>query len=72
LDAAAACGFGDLRETLLVGPRQRLGLLAHVDQRADGADHRQDAGNIALVEGMNRDALPDQLHGDLGPAGPRR
>src|ERR1700733_4965735 len=36
------------------------------DQRAQRADHRQNPGNIALVEDMDRDAGADQFGDDIG------
>ena len=37
-------------------PRQRVGLVGRADQRAERADHGEDAGEVALVEGVHRDA----------------
>jgi K+ transporter len=36
--------------------RQRIGFLRRADQRAERADHGEDAGEIALVERMHRNA----------------
>ena len=41
-------------------------LRLHTDERADGADHVEDAGDVALVEGMHRDVAADQLGDDVG------
>ena len=46
--------------------RQRIGLRRRADQRAERADHVEDAGDVALVEGMHRDAAADQFGGDVG------
>src|ERR1700757_2554327 len=42
------CGY--LCEALFIALRERLCLLAHADESTERADHRQDAGNITLVE----------------------
>lgn len=44
---------------------ERGALLRGADERAERADHRQDAGNVALVEHVNRDADPGQFRGDF-------
>jgi hypothetical protein len=49
-----------------IAARQRLGLVHDPDQRAKRADHGEDAGDIALVEGMHRHALADQGRHDVG------
>ena len=46
--------------------RERVRLLGRADQRAERADHRQDAGDVALVEGMHRDVAADQFGDDVG------
>jgi hypothetical protein len=46
--------------------RQLLCAFAGVHHRAERADHRQNAGDVALVEHMNGDAGARQLCGDLG------
>ena len=38
------------------GVRQRVGGSAAIDQRPEGADHREDAGQVALVEQMDGEA----------------
>ena len=54
----------DRCEALLIAARELLGPLGRADQRAERADHRQDAGDVALVEGMDGDAGADELGGD--------
>ena len=39
---------------------------ARADQRAERADHRENAGDVALVEGVDRDVAADQFGGDVG------
>ena len=46
--------------------RERVGLLRRADQRAERADHVEDAGDVALVEGMHRDIGADQFGDDVG------
>src|SRR5204863_3415853 len=41
--------------------RERLGFVAAADETADHADHLQDLGNTALVEGHDRMSATDQL-----------
>jgi hypothetical protein len=43
-----------------------LGALRCADQRAHGSDHRQNAGDIALVEDMDGDAGANQVGDDTG------
>ena len=42
-----------------------IGALGRADQRAEGADHRQNAGDVALVEDMDGDAGADQIGDDV-------
>src|SRR5260370_10353986 len=44
----------DVREAFLIAGCELISALGCTDQRADGADHRQDAGDVALVKNMNR------------------
>src|SRR5262249_49313139 len=55
-----------LRQSPLQRRHQRVGLAGHADQRAERADHVENAGDVALVEGMDRDVAADQLGGDVG------
>ena len=55
-----------LAQPLLQRLRQRLGLELDAGKRAERSDHRQDAGDVALVEGMHGDIAADQLGGDIG------
>src|SRR5262249_5397978 len=55
-----------LREPPLQRPHERAGLAGRADQRAERADHVENAGDVAMVEGMDRDVAADQLGGDLG------
>src|SRR3979490_2378851 len=41
--------------------RERRGLAARPDQRAERADHVEDPRDVAVVERMHRDAAADQL-----------
>src|SRR5262249_31492625 len=45
---------------------ERLGLPSRADQGAERTHHVEDAGDVALVEGMDRDVAADQLCGDVG------
>ena len=45
--------------------RQLVGALSGIDQRAEGADHRQNAGNVALVEDVDGDAGAHQIGNDV-------
>src|SRR5262249_59390586 len=49
-----------LRQSPLQRRHQRVGLAGHADQRAERADHVENAGDVALVEGMDRDVAADQ------------
>src|SRR5262249_31750055 len=66
--AAAAPGRAHprLRQPPLQRLRERIGLAGRADQRAEGADHVENAGDVTLVEGMHRDVAADQLGGDVG------
>ena len=59
---------GDRRDRgkpLLIGGRKLIGSRRCTDQRAQAADHRQDAGDVALIEDMDGDAGADQIGDDL-------
>src|SRR6202022_2285458 len=58
-------GGRDFRQPLLVASSKPRGALRRIDQRAQGADHRQDASDVALVEDMNGDAGADQIGDDI-------
>jgi hypothetical protein len=55
---------GYVGEASCIAPRKRLRLLAHADESAERADHSQDAGNIALVEGMHSNAGSNEIGND--------
>src|SRR6185295_18693818 len=55
-----------LIEPLLQRARERIGLAARTDQRAERADHVEDPRDVAVVERMHRDAAADQLGGNVG------
>jgi hypothetical protein len=44
---------------------EALGSIGRAHQRTDGTDHREDAVDAALVEGMELDAVTNQLGGDV-------
>jgi hypothetical protein len=48
------------------GVRQRVGGIAAIDQRPEGADHREDAGHVALVEQMDGEAGAGKVLDDSG------
>jgi hypothetical protein len=48
------------------GVRQRVGGIAAIDQRPEGADHREDAGYVALVEQMDGEAGAGEVQDDSG------
>src|ERR1700686_4084027 len=52
-------------ETLLVAGCELIGALRRVDQRAQRADHRQNARDVALVEDMDVDPGADQIGDDV-------
>src|SRR5262249_51377077 len=60
------CAGARLREPPLQRFHQRVGLAGRADQRAERADHVENAGDVALVEGMDRDVAADQLRGEVG------
>ena len=43
---------------------RRLRFLCRANESAEGTDHSQDAGNIALVKGMHGDARSNQIGSD--------
>jgi hypothetical protein len=55
-----------LRQPPLELQRERLGLLRCADQRAQRADHVENAGDVAVVEGVHRNIAADQLGDDIG------
>ena len=46
--------------------RELLGALGGADHRAERADHRENAGDVALVEDVDGDAGADQIGDDVG------
>ena len=56
----------DVREALLVTVRELIGAIGGADHRAERADHRQNAGDVALVEDVDRDARAHQIGDDVG------
>ena len=48
------------------GVRQRVGSIAALDQRPKGADHREDAGHVALVEQTDGEAGAGEILDDPG------
>ena len=46
--------------------RERVALLGHADDAGEHADHLQDLGDAALVEGEDRVAALDEVVGDVG------
>ncbi len=63
---AAEGGGGDLLKTSLQALGKRLRLLSSADQGAERADHGENAGHVALVEGVHGNAGADQLRDDVG------
>ena len=59
-------GARHFRDPRFQRARQRLGLVACADQRADRADHGKDAGKFALVEQMHGDASFGEVAHDVG------
>src|ERR1700676_2837443 len=55
----------DACQTLLIAGCELIGALRRIDQSPKGADHRQDAGDVALVEAVDRDAGTDQVGDDV-------
>lgn len=53
------------RQPILVAAGQGVGPPARADQGADRADHGEDAGNVAVVEGVQGDAGPDEVGHDV-------
>jgi hypothetical protein len=45
---------------------QRFGFVARADQCTKHADHVEDAGDVTLIEGVNRHIIADQLRDDVG------
>src|ERR1700722_16719096 len=56
---------GDAGEPPLIADCQVIGALRGADQRAEVADHRQDAGDVPLVEHVDGDAGADQVGDDV-------
>src|ERR1700730_2739734 len=54
-----------LAEASFIAPGKPFRLVYRSDQSADGADHRKNAGDIALIESMDGNACADQLCRDL-------
>ena len=52
-------------EASFVAPGKPFRLIYRSDQSADGADHRENASDIALIESMDGNACADQLCRDL-------
>ena len=57
---------GDVRKPPLETARELLGAVGRADHRAERADHREDARDIALVEDMDGDAGADEVGDDVG------
>src|SRR6202022_243669 len=55
---------GDVHETPLIALRERLRLFRRTEERTERANHRQDAGNVPLVEGMHSNAGADKIGSD--------
>ena len=56
----------DTREALFKVARELIGALGRADDGAERADHREDAGDVALVEDVNGDARAHQIGDDVG------
>src|ERR1700726_927725 len=54
-------------EASFIAPGKPFRLIYRSDQSADGADHRKNTGDIALIESMDGNAGADQLCRDLRP-----
>ena len=65
-DFAPGGGHARVVERALQRRGERVGLADLADQRTERAHHRQDAGNVALVEGVHRHIGADQGGGDVG------
>src|ERR1019366_6376249 len=52
-------------EASFIAPGKPFRLIYRSDQSADGADHRENASDIALIESMDGNASADQLCRDL-------
>ena len=50
----------------MVADGELVGALCRIDQCADGSDHRQNAGDVALVEDVDGDAGANQIGDDIG------
>ncbi len=55
----------DVGEPRLVTGGQRLRPVTGIDQGAHGADHREDAGYVPLVEQVDRNARAGEVGGDV-------
>ena len=55
-----------LRKTLLIAGCELIGFYGRTDQRAQRADHRQDARDVALVENMDGNAGAYKVGDDIG------
>ena len=53
-------------DTLRERARQRVRFLRRTDQRAERADHVENSGDVALIEGMDRDIGAHQVGDDVG------
>src|SRR6202011_5821939 len=55
---------GDVHETPLTALGKRLRLFCRTNERAERANHCQDAGNVPLVECMHSNAGSDEVGSD--------
>jgi hypothetical protein len=58
------CCARDRLEAPRQGVRQRVGGVEAIDQRPEGADHREDAGHVTLVEQMDGQARAGEVVDD--------
>ena len=56
----------DPREAFFKVPREFIRALRRTDNGAQRADHRKNAGDVALVEDMDGDARANQIGDDAG------
>ena len=54
-----------LAKASFIAPGKRLRLVPRCDQSANGADHRKNAGDVALIEIMDGNTGADQFRRDL-------